>query len=260
MPASGEYRIHWWWNAWACLRLTREDHNSCLTQHCKELCRKNESSKRIERFASKINQEDCSKKAPIERLHMIMKLENSYERQETKKKWMRNKIYSPSRCLQRQHKAMPNDGQEMNFSRCDSLRRKGKRCSVTFRRLPANYFDYLFRSMLIKTRKWITTLWKLIGFVHRCRVDVCDFWLFEDSMLFSNGWQIHSEWQISTFMEEEKVFCGFCGQLVDEVRINWNCARWNQPRMTKTHDRYFLKLSSKFFNPLFQIDCDNFSI
>lgn len=222
------------------------------------LCRKNESSKRIGRFASKINQEDCSKKAPIERLHMIMKLENSYERQETKK-WMRNKIYSPSRCLQRLHKAMPNDGQEMNFSRCESLRRKGKRCSVTFRRLPANYFDYL-RSMLIKTRKWITTLWKLIGFVHQCRVDVCDFWFFDDSMLFSSDWQIHSEWWNSTFMVEEKVFCGFCGQRVDKVR-KIEIALVRVGKWLKIDSFFnFPPISSRFLNPRFQIDCDNFSI
>lgn len=56
---------------------------------------------------------------------MIMKLKKSYESQK-RKKWIRNEIYSSSRCLRKQQKAMPNDGQEMNFSLCESERRKGK--------------------------------------------------------------------------------------------------------------------------------------
>lgn len=115
--AAERTEIHWWWSAWACLRLTREDQNSYLTQSSREICRR--------KVENRDKSRDCSKKAPIERLHMIMKLENSYESQETKNR-MRNKIYSPSRCLQRQLKAQPNDGQEMNFSRCESLRTKAK--------------------------------------------------------------------------------------------------------------------------------------
>jgi hypothetical protein len=52
----------------------------------------------------------------IERLHMIMKLENSYESQETKN----DEIYSSTRCLAT--KPEPNDGQEMNFSFAKDVR------------------------------------------------------------------------------------------------------------------------------------------
>lgn len=69
-------------------------------------------------------------------------------------------------------KTMPNDGQEMNFSLWESERRKMFGDIST---PPGKLFRLSSPSILINSRKWITTLWKLIGFTLWHRVNVCAF-------------------------------------------------------------------------------------